>query len=105
MYPGKDGHSITLINDNVDSDLTDFVKMLIDTYVGIPWQDSKCGYGCSDHASWTRNGFSSAFPFEAPMGKHNRKIHTTGDKLDILDTDLGLHFAKLGLAFAVEMSE
>ena len=41
---------IGVITDNVDPDLTDFLRKLIDEYAGLPWVDTACGYGCSDHA-------------------------------------------------------
>jgi len=102
MYPGS-GQLITLINDNVNTELTTFLKNLIDEYVKVPWQEDSCGYGCSDHASWDRYGFPAAFPFESSLEDYNPAIHTSRDTIDNLDFDFGLHFAKLGLAFAVEL--
>lgn len=102
MHPGQD-KEIALITDNVDPDLTHFVKQLIEEYVQVPWRDDRCGYACSDHASWTRAGFSAAFPFEAPTSEMNHRIHTKKDLLEFLSPDHGLHFAKLAVAFAVEL--
>lgn len=103
LYAGK-SQGITVIEDHVDPDLTRFMIQLIETYVKVPWAGSKCGYGCSDHASWTKAGYPSAFPFEAPMGDDNPKIHTANDTIENgLDADFGLHFAKLAVAFAVEL--
>lgn len=101
LYPGKT-QSITLINDYVDEPLTQFTGKLIDTYVKARWGTSSCGYGCSDHASWSRAGFASTFPFEAPLNSDNPNIHTERDTIDKLDILFGLHFVKLGLAFAIE---
>lgn len=103
MYPA---HSkvITMITDNADSTLTQVVRILIDEYVKTPWKNDTCGYACSDHASWTRMGYASAFPFEAPFDEYNRNIHTSKDTLDILDAEFGLHYSKIGVAFAIEMS-
>jgi leucyl aminopeptidase len=105
MYKNK-SPAIHLVTDYTDADLTEYTRKLIDTYVKFPWKNIKCGYACSDHASWNRAKYASAFPFEAPMGEDNPKIHTPGDTLDNdLDMEFGLHFAKLGVAFAVEMTK
>jgi len=104
LYAGKTG-KLTFITDYVDPSLTRFSQKLMDTYVKTPWTTDTCGYACSDHASWNKAGYASAFPFEAPSNEMNPKIHTTGDTLlNSLDTEFGLLFAKLGLAFAVESS-
>ncbi|MBI3535053.1 MAG: M20/M25/M40 family metallo-hydrolase, partial [Deltaproteobacteria bacterium] len=105
MFPGT-SHKLTFINDHVDTKLTKFVEGLVDQYIKVPWTESSCGYACSDHASWTRYGYPSAFPFEAPFDEYNKKIHTSGDTLDNnLDILFGSYFAKLSLAFAVELAQ
>lgn len=77
---------VGFITDNVDANLTKFTKTLVTAYcpyplvleyspiltlsflVSIGIAESKCGYGCSDHASWTSAGYSSVFPFESKFG-------------------------------------
>jgi leucyl aminopeptidase len=41
--------------------LTEFNKKLVDMYLDIPWVDTKCGYACSDHASFSKAGYPSSF--------------------------------------------
>jgi bacterial leucyl aminopeptidase len=41
--------------------LTEFNKKLVDTYLDIPWVGTKCGYACSDHASFSKAGYPSSF--------------------------------------------
>ena len=101
--PGA-ARDVGIISDNVDRGLTNFLKTLVDTYVGIPWKESPCGYGCSDHASWTKAGYPSAFPFESSVDEVSSDVHTQFDTIEKLDAAFGLHFAKLALAFAVETS-
>lgn len=98
---------IYLLTDNVDSSLTTFLGKLIDAYVGVQWTTMKCGYGCSDHASWTRNGFPSSMAFESTMKGMNNKIHTANDTLANSGGNAAhsVHFAKLGVAFAVEVAK
>jgi len=92
-----------LVQDFVNATLTRFVGQLIDTYTNIGWVPTTCGYACSDHASWTRAGYPSSFPFESRFGQHSPFIHTAQDTLSTLNLEHGIEFAKLGLAFAVEL--
>lgn len=43
------------------SSLTEFNKKLVETYLDIPWVGTKCGYACSDHASFSKAGYPSSF--------------------------------------------
>ena len=97
---------IALLSDYTNSTLTSFVGQLVDTYQPeLVRTSTACGYGCSDHASWHREGFPAAMAFEARFGQHNSSIHSTGDTLATLGNsgDHALKFARLGLAFAVEI--
>ncbi|MFC3909758.1 aminopeptidase LapA [Legionella dresdenensis] len=89
--------------DYTDPDLTDFVADLIKVYIGVPVAESKCGYGCSDHATWMEESIPAAFPCETDFENHNTKIHTSGDTVDRLTPEHMVNFTKLGLAFAVEL--
>jgi leucyl aminopeptidase len=104
MFAGSGSNVIHFVMDNIDPDLTSFTQKLVREYLRLPVVNTKCGYACSDHASWTRAGYAAVFPFEASKEKMNPKIHTTSDLLGVLDAGLGLHFAKLAVAFAVELS-
>ncbi|TFK97924.1 hypothetical protein BDV98DRAFT_596190 [Pterulicium gracile] len=98
--------TIGLITDNTNADLNAFIRQLATSYSRIRTTNSACGYGCSDHASWTRNGFPSAFPFEATFANSNPNIHTSGDTTAVsgFSWTHSLEFAKLAVAFAVELS-
>lgn len=39
----------------------------------------QCGYGCSDHASWTKYGYPSVMPFESLLGQDSPVIHSSSD--------------------------
>ena len=80
-----------IITDFTNDTLNELIRQCVDEYALIPWQDTSCGYGCSDHASWydgtccttvvlvalgrhaadsnrrTEYGYRSAFPFETPF--------------------------------------
>jgi bacterial leucyl aminopeptidase len=65
----------------------------------------RCGYACSDHASWTGRGFAASFPFEASDAHYNKLIHTPNDTLATFGSQANhaLKFSQLALAFAVEL--
>ncbi|KAL0954970.1 hypothetical protein HGRIS_003900 [Hohenbuehelia grisea] len=102
-YPGS-SPSISLVTDNTDAGLNDFVKQLVTTYTKVPVTTTRCGYACSDHASWTKNGFRATMPFEAPMGKDNPKIHTDGDTVDApgFSWEHAHEFVKLAVSYIYE---
>jgi leucyl aminopeptidase len=100
-YPGQPA----IVTDFVNPQLTSYVKDLARTFTHLNWIESKCGYGCSDHASWTKAGYPSAFPFETSFSSSNRNIHTSNDILAHLDLEKGAQFANLGIAFALEMTK
>ncbi len=97
--------TLWLMTDHVNKSLTDFVEKLANTYVQQPVKRTRCGYACSDHASWTDEGFNAAMPFEAKMGSDNPAIHTTRDTMDKISLSHMTNFAKLGVAFMVELAE
>jgi len=96
--------AIGVVTDFTNPALSQFVRLLADAYTNTDWRNTACGYGCSDHASWTRAGYPAAFPFEGLFSNSNPNIHTSRDLLAILDLNHALEFAKLGLGFAVELS-
>lgn len=93
-----------VFRDYTNDDLSEFVKLLITNYIEVPVQESECGYGCSDHASWDAIGIPAAFPCETDFEHHNTKIHTSGDTMDRLSLDHMKNFAKLGIAFVLELA-
>lgn len=96
---------IYLIDDNTNRAQNEFLGRLIDEYLGVEWGWTSCGYACSDHASWHQQGFSASFPFEAAKNGMNGKIHTANDTIEQSDGHArhAAHFAKLAVAFIVEL--
>jgi len=101
---GYNKNAIGIITDQTSSELNAFVRTLVETYTTLNWRNSVCGYGCSDHASWTRIGARASFPFETPFGSHNPNIHSTRDTLEHLSLEQMLQFVYLGIGFAVELA-
>ena len=96
-------NTIWLLKDYVDSDLTKFTAQLLTQYVKIPVAYTRCGYACSDHVNWTRKGFSACYPSATTLDDDNPYIHTSEDKLDIINLEHLVNFSKLGLAFVAEL--
>jgi leucyl aminopeptidase len=103
----KKNLDIVLMSDFTNKSQNEFFGNLIDEYVKVPWGYSKCGYGCSDHASWHRVGYPASIPFESTMRDINPKIHTTSDTLENMggSANHARKFAKLAIAYMVELSE
>jgi leucyl aminopeptidase len=97
----------SFIVDNTNPALDTFGKELVDKYIKMPIKTSTCGYGCSDHASWTKNGFPSTFPNEATFAESNKKIHTVNDTLATSggNANVAVPYAKFGIAFMAEIAK
>ena len=102
-YAYQNKPTMWFMDDYVNKDLTSYLEKLIGTYVKAPVQHSRCGYGCSDHASWHNQGFAAAMPFESSMGTDNPDIHTSRDTMEKLSLSHMTNFAKLGIAAAVDI--
>ncbi|KAF9263584.1 Zn-dependent exopeptidase [Marasmius fiardii PR-910] len=97
---------VGIITDYTDEGLTEFNKKLVKLYLNIPYVETKCGYACSDHASWRKAGYPSVFTIESAFENSNQNIHSTNDRIDISDEfsfDHMLEFSKLAVAFAIEL--
>lgn len=106
LFHGTKKKDIVLMKDFTNRPQNEFIGKIIDEYVKVPWGYSECGYGCSDHASWTSNGFAASFPFESKFNDHNPNIHTKNDLLENAggNADHSLKFAKMALAYLVEIA-
>ncbi len=105
-YQGSD-RDIYLYEDYTSVQQNEFLKGLIDNYLkDLKWDTGKCGYGCSDHASWTRQGYAASFPTEAKFSNHNPHIHTDRDLISQSGGNArhAAKFARLGVLYAVEAS-
>lgn len=99
----SDENKLWVITDNVNPSLTNYLEMLALKFAGVNQVGrTRCGYACSDHASWTNKGFSAAIPAEAEFNQSNPYMHSSEDSIDKLSQSHMLKFAKLGLAFVIE---
>lgn len=118
-YKSGTPEDMQLVTDYSSTSLKTFFNSLFDTYLkplGMTRGTITCGYGCSDHASWTSAGYPAGMMFEAGdnAGKntsaftgYNPKIHTTGDTLSSMgeSAEHSVKFAKFGLAFIGELGK
>ncbi len=104
-YAYQNDPTMYLITDFVSPGLTDYLEKLITTYVKQPVHHTQCGYACSDHASWTLDGYAAAIPAEAAFKNTNPDIHYSSDTMDKLSISHMTDYAKLAVAFAVELAE
>ncbi|WP_423601085.1 M20/M25/M40 family metallo-hydrolase [Roseateles sp. MS654] len=104
-YKGA-ANDIYLFSDYTDSAQNTFLSNLIATYLPtMRVGTDRCGYGCSDHASWNAQGFYASFPFEASFSASNPYIHTANDTYANMGSQAehALKFARLAAAYAVEL--
>ncbi|HEY0063713.1 MAG TPA: M20/M25/M40 family metallo-hydrolase [Telluria sp.] len=104
-YKGA-ANDIYLFTDYTDTLQSDFVAKLITTYQpGLTIGYDRCGYGCSDHASWNAQGYATSMPFESSFSADNPYIHTANDTYANSGNQAthALKFAKLAASFAIEL--
>ncbi len=104
-YKGA-ANDIYVFTDYTDNSQNLFIENLIKTYQpGITIGHDVCNYGCSDHASWTKNGYYASMPFESSFSGDNKNIHTVNDTFANSGgtANHSLKFSKLALSFAVEL--
>lgn len=105
-FQGTKDLDIVMMRDYTNEQQNAFIGTIIDEYVpGVKWGYDKCGYGCSDHASWHAQGYPASMPFEARMNDMNRNIHTARDTLSVSGSNAthAAKFAKMALAYVVEL--
>lgn len=98
---------IYLISDYTNAAQNAFLAELAAAYLlDLKVGHDKCGYACSDHASWTAQGYPSSMPFESSLARDNPNIHTARDTLANAggQADHALKFARLAAAYMVELS-
>ncbi|TDR42570.1 leucyl aminopeptidase [Tahibacter aquaticus] len=111
-YKAGSGPDMRLITDFSNETIKDFLVRLFDAYLaprGYTRGTYTCGYGCSDHASWSSAGYPSAMMFEAgnSSGGYFGSIHSANDTLANMGATAqnSVKFTQLGLAFLGELGK
>lgn len=105
-YKGTSALDIVLMRDYTNEMQNQFLGSLLDQYLpNIKWGYDRCGYGCSDHASWHAQGYPASMPFEAKKADMSPYIHSTRDTVENLgkNANHAAKFAKMALAYVVEL--
>jgi leucyl aminopeptidase len=105
-YQGSD-RDIWLIDDFTSPAQNRFVADLIERYTQATWGVDRCGYACSDHASWHRIGVPASMPHETRSRDRNKNIHSARDTLEVSNNNAAhaAKFAQLGAAYAIELGK
>lgn len=104
-YQAKPENKIWMIDDYTNVEMSNFVSDLAVNYAKTAVGHTKCGYACSDHASWTQKGYRSAMPFETKFGEDSPYIHTSADTPSTVSLEHMSRFAKISIAFLGELGE
>jgi leucyl aminopeptidase len=104
LFPGSGEFVIGNVADYTSAWLREYLVAMNDTYLGVKLIADECGYACSDHASWHRQGYPALMPFESNTSKMNKKIHTDRDLADSsVSFRHSLVFAKIALILAMDL--
>lgn len=104
-YKGT-ANDIVLFTDYTDGKQNAFLAELMSSYLpDLTVGYDKCGYACSDHASWQALGYPASMPFESSFARDNPAIHTAKDTFANSGGQAvhALKFARLAAAFAIEL--
>ncbi|KAG8165047.1 hypothetical protein KVR01_005322 [Diaporthe batatas] len=106
---GMQTETLGVVTDYVNKELTEFIKMIVDTYCDIPYTETKyCMTDnltlSSDFASATEAGYQSAFVIEAPFEKTSPYIHTDGDTLATVNYNHMKQHGQMTLGFVYELA-
>lgn len=102
LFPGNGLNKIGLVTDFTSPWLRSLFTEINSLYVKAQLVNDECGYGCSDHASWHRQGFHAMTPFEATTQTMNRNIHTVKDVISTTsDFNHSNVFTKYAILFAL----
>lgn len=103
---GKTAYILSGDKDYVDAELADLSKLLIPMYTKLIPKEGKCGYGCSDHASWSRFGYPTCVVTEGSSvnKSFNPNIHDIGDTFKLINISYLTEHCKFGLGFIIETS-
>lgn len=105
LFPGAGAFVLGNMTDFTSSWLRDYLRSMNDTYLHVQLTEDKCGYGCSDHASWFRQGYPTLMPFEATMRTMNPNIHTSRDIVSPeMNFKHSMVYSKIALVFALDLA-
>lgn len=106
LYPGNGEFVIGNVKDYTSPRLWNFLEQINNLYLNVKLAYDKCGYACSDHASWYKEGYETLLPFESTTKTMNKNIHTESDLIDQRSSFRhSAVFTKIALIFVMELSK
>lgn len=103
-FAGAGSNTIASMSDFTSAWMRSYFVGINDAYVKAKILDDRCGYGCSDHASWYKQGYPTLMPAEAPMSTMNHKLHTAKDLIDSQTSfSHAALFAKAAVGIALDL--
>jgi len=104
MFPGDGEFVIASMTDFTSAWLRDYLTAINNTYIKATIKEDKCGYGCSDHASWYRRGYPTLMPTEAKFNSMFDDLHTERDVISpVMSFNHALVFSKIALTLAMDL--
>jgi leucyl aminopeptidase len=104
LFPGDGEFTLGSMTDFTSPELRQWFVELNRVYIGGKIIEDRCGYGCSDHASWHSSGYRALMPFEASFDRMFADLHTTKDVIsDKLSFRHSAMFSKIAVAFAMTL--
>lgn len=105
LHPGSGPLVIGNVQDFTSAWLRDYLIEINDLYLKVKLVDDECGYACSDHASWHKQGYASLMPFEATTRTMNPHIHTPRDVINAQSNfEHSAVFSKIAVIFAMDLA-
>ncbi len=104
LFPGVGAMTLGSMTDYTSAWLRSYLETINSIYIKAGITNDRCGYGCSDHASWYRQGYPTVMPFESTMRGRNRSIHSSNDVLDSrLNFEHSAIFTKIAVVMAMDL--
>lgn len=104
LFPGDGEMVLGSMTDFTSPWLRGYLNEINSAYLKIQIVEDKCGYGCSDHASWYRQGYPTLMPFEATMRNMNDRIHTDKDIVSpAMSFKHSMIYSKIALIMAMDL--
>ncbi len=105
MFPGSGQMVVGNVDDYTSPWLREYLVSMNQAYLGVRLIPDRCGYACSDHASWYRQGYPTLMPFESDTNNMNRKIHTANDVISSSSSFAhALVFSKIALVMGMDLA-
>lgn len=105
LFPGAGQFVLGSMNDFTSAWLRSYLVTINSAYIKARIIDDKCGYGCSDHASWHRQGYPTIMPFEAGFNTMNHNLHTSRDVIDANSNfEHAAMFSKIAVTIGMDLA-